>query len=116
MRVSLPLWLEDESIPQYVRDAGREAAEDIFNVSEVPKDVIEAVAGLRSCCVLWSWQYYNGESSVSDNVYDAAFKYITVREQRYPQLITPLSPTQRVGKVMEDKPKTEAEQIEEDWS
>ena len=103
--LKLPLWLEDESIPQYVRDAGRESGQEVLDIETVPEEVRSSVAGLRTCCVLWSWEYYNGESSISDGIYDAAFKYIKVREQRYPELITLLSPTQRVGKIMKPKEK-----------
>jgi DNA ligase (NAD+) len=99
----LPLWLEDNKYPEYLRKAAREVGEEVLAIETVPEDVREAVAGLRTCCILWSWQYYNGESTVTDEVYDAAFKYIQIREARYPELITPLSPTQRVGKIMNQK-------------
>ena len=98
-----PLWLSDESFPAYLREAAREAWEEVLGIETVPEDVREAVGRLRTVLILWAWEYYNGEPSVSDEENDAAMTYLKRREGRYPELVTPLSPTQRVGKVMEKK-------------
>jgi hypothetical protein len=98
--VKLPLWLEDTAFPAYLRDAAREAGEEVLAIESVPEDVREAVAGIRTVLILWAWEYYNGEPSVTDSINDAAMTYLKRKEGRFPELVTPLSPTQRVGKVM----------------
>jgi NAD-dependent DNA ligase len=99
--MKLPLWLKDNKYPKYLRNAARKAGEEVLTIETVPEDVRETVAGLRTVLILWSWLYYNGEPEVTDEIFDAAFKYLRIREIRYPELITSLSPTQTVGKIME---------------
>jgi DNA ligase (NAD+) len=101
--VKLPQWLEDETFPAHLREAAREAGEEVLAIESVPEDVREAVGRIRTVLILWAWEYYRGEPSVTDEVNDAAMTYLKRREGRYPELITPLSPTQRVGYVIEKK-------------
>jgi DNA ligase (NAD+) len=98
--MNLPLWLEDETYPAYLRKAAREAGEEVLGLESLSEELREDVAGARTVLLLWAWQYYNGEPSVSDEVFDALVRYLKIREARHPELVTPLSPTQRVGKVM----------------
>jgi hypothetical protein len=99
-KMKLPLWLKENKYPKYLRDAAHQAGEEVLAIETVPEDVRETVAGLRTVLILWSWLYYNGEPIVSDEIFDAAFKYLKIRETKYPELVTSLSPTQTVGKVM----------------
>lgn len=98
--MKLPLWLEDESFPAYLRDEACKAGKEVLEIESIPEDVREAVAGIRTVLILWAWQYYNGEPSVTDSINDAAMTYLKRKEAQFPELVTPLSPTQRVGKVM----------------
>lgn len=46
----------------------------------------------------WNYEYYMLDNpSVPDSEYDKAFQALTALEEKYPQLKTPTSPTQRVG-------------------
>ena len=52
----------------------------------------------------WSYEYYVLDNpSVPDSEYDKLMNELIAIEKEYPELITPLSPTQRVGgKVLEE--------------
>ncbi|WP_275575109.1 DNA ligase LigA-related protein [Methylocucumis oryzae] len=46
----------------------------------------------------WDYQYYILDNpSVSDAYYDQIFRELLELEQQYPELVTPTSPSQRVG-------------------
>jgi hypothetical protein len=100
--MKLPLWLKEPEYPEYLKKAAREAGEEVFEIESVPEGVREIVGCMRTVLILWSWLYYNGEPEVPDSIYDAGFKYLKTKESEYPELITPLSPTQTVGKIMEE--------------
>lgn len=100
--MTLPLWVEDQQYPTYLRRAAQEAGEEVLSMENVPEEVRQSAADVRTVLILWSWCYYNGEPRVSDGVYDAGFTYLKTKEAKYPKLKTALSPTQRIGKVMED--------------
>lgn len=60
--------------------------------------VLEQIAQLREQLAEWSYQYYAlGNSEVPDAEYDRWFHELAALEAQYPDLITPDSPTQRVG-------------------
>ncbi len=51
----------------------------------------------------WSYEYYTLDApTVTDNEYDSAYKQLLDLEEKYPELVTKTSPSQRVGgKVLE---------------
>ncbi|MDF2953251.1 MAG: NAD-dependent DNA ligase [Thermodesulfobacterium sp.] len=65
---------------------------------EIPKEVIERVEKLRKEIEYHNYRYYVLDSPViSDAEYDALMRELKKLEEMYPELITPDSPTQRVG-------------------
>lgn len=65
---------------------------------EVPPEVVERVKKLREEIEYHNYRYYVLDSPViSDAEYDALMHELRELEARYPELITPDSPTQRVG-------------------
>ena len=68
------------------------------NPKEIPKEVIERVKKLREEIEYHNYRYYVLNSPViSDAEYDALMRELRELEAKYPELITPDSPTQRVG-------------------
>ncbi|AUJ31361.1 MAG: NAD-dependent DNA ligase LigA [Liquorilactobacillus nagelii] len=56
------------------------------------------IAQLTEQLNLWSQQYYvEDDPSVADQVYDQSYRQLQQLEKSFPELITPDSPTQRVG-------------------
>lgn len=54
--------------------------------------------GLREKLARWSREYYVEDSpSVEDHVYDECYRRLVELERQFPELVTPDSPTQRVG-------------------
>lgn len=65
---------------------------------EIPPEVIERVKKLREEIEYHNYRYYVLDSPViSDAEYDALMRELRELEAKYPELITPDSPTQRVG-------------------
>ena len=65
---------------------------------EIPKEVIERVKKLREEIEYHNYRYYVLDSPViSDAEYDALMRELKELEEKYPELVTPDSPTQRVG-------------------
>lgn len=61
----------------------------------------EDVSGLRNVLKYHDWKYYvQAEPSISDIEYDKLFKALKDLESKYPELVTPDSPTQRVAQVL----------------
>lgn len=55
-------------------------------------------AGLRTQLNKWADEYYTYDSpSVEDSVYDKAYQQLVDLETQFPQIVTPDSPTQKVG-------------------
>lgn len=64
----------------------------------VEAEVLHRVEELRQAINQYNYEYYVlNESSVSDAEYDALMNELREIEHRYPELIIPSSPTQRVG-------------------
>ncbi len=62
------------------------------------REVRERLAALREEIERHNYQYYAlDEPSVPDSEYDALFRELQELESRHPELVTPDSPTQRVG-------------------
>ncbi len=65
---------------------------------EIPPEVIERVKKLREEIEYHNYRYYVLDSPViSDAEYDALMRELKELEEKYPELVTPDSPTQRVG-------------------
>ncbi len=65
---------------------------------KIPQEVIERVKKLREEIEYHNYRYYVLNSPViSDAEYDALMRELKELEEKYPELITPDSPTQRVG-------------------
>ena len=65
---------------------------------DVPDEVRARVADLRQQIEYHNFRYYVlDQPEISDAEYDRMFRELKELEERYPQLITPNSPTQRVG-------------------
>ena len=65
---------------------------------EIPQEIIQRVKKLREEIEYHNYRYYVLDSPViSDAEYDALMRELKKLEEMYPELITPDSPTQRVG-------------------
>ncbi len=65
---------------------------------EIPQEIIEKIKKLREEIEYHNYRYYVLDSPViSDAEYDALMRELKKLEETYPELITPDSPTQRVG-------------------
>ena len=66
--------------------------------SDVPPHIQDRIAELREQILHHDDLYYGlGTMEISDSEYDKLFKELQDLEEQYPGLITPASPTQRVG-------------------
>lgn len=67
-------------------------------MSEIPADVVRQAEDLRAQINEHNRRYYVEDAPVvSDAEYDRLMASLQALEQQYPDLITPMSPTQRVG-------------------
>ena len=63
-----------------------------------PSEIERRAVELRELLNQYSYEYYvNDAPSVSDAVYDSLFGELKTLEAEHPELVTPDSPTQRVG-------------------
>lgn len=70
----------------------------------VSEEIKQQVLQLRAQLALYNHQYYVLDTpTVPDADYDAIYQQLQQLEQQYPQLVTPDSPTQRVGAAPLDK-------------
>ncbi len=76
------------------------------SISEITKNNIE---NLRNCLRFHEYRYYvQNDPLISDFEYDTLYKLLEQFEKETPDVITPDSPTQRVGKgLIKDFPKTQ---------
>ncbi len=73
----------------------------------VPKEVLERIKRLRDEINYHNYRYYVLDSPViSDEEYDALVHELKELEERYPETITPDSPTQRIGAPPSEKFRT----------
>ena len=64
----------------------------------IAKDIKQKIEDLRKNLHHWNYAYYVLDNpEVDDAVYDAAMRELIEFEKKYPELITPDSPSQRVG-------------------
>ncbi|MFO1257418.1 MAG: NAD-dependent DNA ligase LigA [Gammaproteobacteria bacterium] len=67
-------------------------------MSQPPRDIINRIQDLREELELHNHRYYVlDEPSIPDSEYDRLFSELKKLEEKYPSLITPESPTQRIG-------------------
>ena len=65
---------------------------------EIPKNIHQRVADLREQIHYHNYRYHRlNDPEISDATYDGLFQELQRLEEEYPQLISPDSPTQRVG-------------------
>lgn len=65
---------------------------------ETPQNVRERAEELRAALNYHNYRYYvQDQPEISDAAYDALFHELRALEEQYPELVTPDSPTQRVG-------------------
>ena len=65
---------------------------------KIPEKVRQRVAELREQITYHNYRYHRlNDPAISDAAYDDLFQELQRLEREYPQLITPASPTQRVG-------------------
>ncbi len=65
---------------------------------KIPSDVLEEVKHLRHNIETHNYNYYVIDApTISDAEYDLLFQKLSQFEEQYPNLITPDSPTQRIG-------------------
>jgi DNA ligase (NAD+) len=66
--------------------------------TEIPEQVLERVADLSEQIHYHNYRYYRlNDPEISDAAYDELFQELQRLETEYPHLLTPDSPTQRVG-------------------
>ena len=76
-------------------------------MSKIPADIKSRADELRKQLNFHNYRYYVLDSpEISDAEYDRLLRELTGLEKQYPQLITPDSPTQRVGAPVQDTFKT----------
>jgi DNA ligase (NAD+) len=69
-----------------------------------PSEVADRIAELRERVSRWSYEYHVLDApSVSDAEYDRDFDELDALEREHPELVTPDSPTQRVGAQPSDR-------------
>ncbi|KUP97209.1 NAD-dependent DNA ligase LigA [Thermobifida cellulosilytica] len=73
------------------------SAPDPISADDVPADVREQHARLSQDLDDHSYRYYLGSPVISDAEYDRMMAELRELEARYPSLVTPDSPTQKVG-------------------
>jgi len=67
-------------------------------LNEIPEQVRQRVAELREKIHYHNYRYYRlNDPEIADAAYDELFQELLRLEKEYPQLISPDSPTQRVG-------------------
>jgi len=67
-------------------------------LNEIPEQVRQRVAELREQIDYHNYRYHRlGDPEISDAAFDELFQELLRLEKEYPQLISPDSPTQRVG-------------------
>ena len=66
--------------------------------SSIKSSVATRIADIRDLIRLYDFQYYVQDApTVSDNEYDGLFRELQMLEAKHPNLVTPDSPTMRVG-------------------
>jgi len=78
-------------------------------MASIPKEIKERIKKLRETILRHSHLYYTLDNpEISDSAYDALIRELEELETKYPELVTPDSPTQRVGdKVLKEFEKVE---------
>jgi len=67
-------------------------------MQNIPEEIIARYEKLKETINYYRYLYHvKDNSNISDEAYDSLIKEIIEIEERYPKLITPTSPTQRVG-------------------
>ena len=73
-------------------------AESKLNDNTTPREAVERAAELRRAITEANYNYYVlDQPTISDSDYDRLMRELTDLEERFPALVSPESPTQRVG-------------------
>lgn len=76
---------------------------EMTDATPTPPSIVEEAAQLRAALQQANRRYYiDAAPTISDAEYDEMFHRLRRLEEQYPQLVTPDSPTQRVGYVNDD--------------
>ena len=71
---------------------------EVESMRNIPKSIIEEVEKLREEIEYHNYRYYVlNDPVITDEEYDKLMKRLIELEKKYPELVTPDSPTQRVG-------------------
>nr|WP_245614482.1 NAD-dependent DNA ligase LigA [Actinokineospora inagensis] len=85
-------------MPQQTTGTEAEGAEGIEGIEDVPTEERERHAALAEDLLGHQFRYYVLDSpTISDGEFDALLRELQAIEERHPALVTPESPTQRVG-------------------
>ncbi|MGD2046912.1 MAG: NAD-dependent DNA ligase LigA [Gemmatimonadota bacterium] len=77
---------------------------DQSSATRAPPDIVEEHAKLCAELNRYSYLYYvESRPAVSDAEYDEQYRRLQALEEQYPDLVTPDSPTQRIGTEPQDK-------------
>ena len=92
------------SIHSRIVQAGTGLLRAAMSPPDAPPHVQDRIAELREQIQRHNQLYYDlGEPEISDSEYDKLFKELQNLEEQYPDLLTPESPTQRVGAVRRER-------------
>lgn len=81
-------------------------------VGLIPDDPKQAVDAICKVITYHDWRYYSlSDPIIADLDYDILFKKLKKLEDKYPELLSPSSPTQRVAKSLNDEFETVAHTI-----
>lgn len=99
--LELPLFLRVKKMgpPAWVKEQIITAVMECYRCKGVHEDDREAAGYVRAYLLWYSWAYYRGKPLTRDDDWDAMYRRLQWYEEQWPQLITPLSPTQRVGGI-----------------
>src|SRR5690242_1450790 len=86
----------------------------LSDIKEIPDHDTsrDRIDDLKQVINFHDWKYYVDASAViKDFDYDRLFKHLKALEEKYPDLLTPDSPTQRVAKTLTEEFPTVAHSI-----
>ncbi len=85
-------------------------------LKNIPEEIVSRYDKLKKTVDKYRYLYHvQDKTEISDEAYDSLVKEVVEIEKKYPELITPMSPTQRVG----DKPLDEFKKVKHEvaqWS
>lgn len=93
----MPSWLQ--VFPRNLRNVWPMAGDHPHKISE--QEALQRIEDLRKQIELHNYLYYaKNEPEISDREYDLLMRELEELEHQFPELITPSSPTQRIGEKL----------------